>query len=368
MKILFAIKSINHKGGGAEKVLSLVASGLAERKHEVSVLSFDEVTDDPFYFLDPRVIKIGLGIGNVKRSASLSETLVRMLSLRRTIISIKPDIVIGFMHSMYIPLSFSLFLSEISVIGSEHNIYFNFKYRKLQSLLLQWSKFFLKKIIVVSEQAKLTYPVSLNKRMSVIPNPIVLRIGIKANVVGDLHEKKVLLSVGRLTKQKDHITLIKAFALISNNFPNWIIHIVGDGELRKFLEKTIKDLNLVNKVFLKSTTKDIAVEYGKAQIFVLPSIYESFGLVVVEALAHGLPVVGFADCEGFNQLVYDNINGVFVKNSQGRVIDLSVALEKLMGDAQLRYKLSENCRLPEGYDINSVLDLWEETVRPEKSN
>jgi glycosyltransferase involved in cell wall biosynthesis len=142
----------------------------------------------------------------------------------------------------------------------------------------------------------------------------------------------------------------------------------GDGELREFLEKTIKDLSLVNKVYLKSTTKDIGVEYCRAQIFVLPSIYESFGLVVVEALAHGLPVVGFADCEGVNTLVDDNINGVLVKNSQGRVIDLSVALEKLMGDTQFRYKLSENCRSPEGYDINSVLNLWEETVRPENSN
>jgi len=359
MKILFAVKSVNHKGGGAERVLSTITSGLAKRGHSVYLLSFDKSLDNPFYPIDPAIIKIGLGCGNVNKSTSIIETLRRIVRLRKTINSIKPDIVVGFMHSMFIPVSLSLFGTGIPVIGSEHIVFAHYQSRKLELLLLKLSVFFIKKIVTVSQQAKLTYPSMLQHKMEVIQNPIGIEIKQRAEVVGETCQIKILLTIGRLSKQKDHQSLIKAFALIADNFPDWELHIVGDGELREHLARLIKDLSLENRILLKKTTKDISAEYSDAHLFVIPSSYESFGLVIIEAFLHGLPVVGFADCEGTNELIQHNINGLLVQPVPDRVEGLKQGLQALISSPEDRIRLSENCKVPFGYNTETILTLWE---------
>jgi len=92
----------------------------------------------------------------------------------------------------------------------------------------------------------------------------------------------------------------------------------------------------------------------------MSSRYESYSLVTAEALAHGLPVVGFADCPGVNQLVIDGRNGVLAKPGADRVLSLASALRLLMENADLRHKLSEECgRIPADASLERVLDSWE---------
>ena len=359
MRILFAVKSVNHKGGGAERVLSVITNGLAKRGHSIYLLSFDKSLNNPFYPIDPVIIKIGLGSGNVNNKASIIETLGRLVRLRKTINSIKPDVVVGFMHSMFIPAGLSLLGTGIPVIGSEHIVFAHYQSRKLELLLLKLSVFFIKKIVSVSEQAKLTYPTILQKQMEVIQNPVGIEMKQRAEVVGEKCQTKILLSIGRMSKQKDHQSLIKAFALIVDNFPDWKLHIVGDGELREQLGRLIKDLCLENRILLKKTTKDISSEYSDAHLFVIPSSYESFGLVIIEAFLHGLPVVGFADCEGTNELIQHNINGLLVQPVPDRVEGLKQSLQALMASPEDRFRLSQNCKVPFGYNTETILTLWE---------
>jgi glycosyltransferase involved in cell wall biosynthesis len=85
-------------------------------------------------------------------------------------------------------------------------------------------------------------------------------------------------------------------------------------------------------------TSDVDREYAAAQLLVTPSRYESFGLVTGEAMSAGLPVIGFADCPGTNELIENGKNGLLVQ-ADDRVEGLAAALRRLMSSAELRVKL-----------------------------
>ncbi|MZH02867.1 MAG: glycosyltransferase family 4 protein, partial [Nitrospinae bacterium] len=166
MKILFAIKSMDGMGGGAERVLADVTSGLAELGHSISMLTFDLPNGKSFYPLDSSINRICLGIGNSGQRSTACETLQRIYAMRRNIAEINPDIVVGFMHSMFIPLGIALAGTRIPVVASEHIGVEHYKHHPLEYLLLQLTPFFTKQIIVISEKVKNGFNEHLKKNMA----------------------------------------------------------------------------------------------------------------------------------------------------------------------------------------------------------
>jgi glycosyltransferase involved in cell wall biosynthesis len=361
MKLLFCIKAMNNSGGGAERVLADVANGLVARQHDVSVLTFEQPGGQSFYPLDARIHRIELGIGSTIAPATVGETVKRMLALRHQVTSLRPDVAIGFMHSMYIPLGLALVGTSIPVIASEHNVPANYQARrKLESQLLALVPLLVEHITCVSETVQEAYPSHLRVCMVPIPNPLTLKVTHPANPLGQFDEPKTLLSVGRLEAQKDHESLIRAFAKIHHDVPDWHLRIVGEGSLRAALETTVRTLVLSNRVQLPGSSAHIAAEYQSAQLFVMPSRYESFGLTAAEALAHGLAVIGFEDCPGINQIIQPGINGILVPRTPDRVSALALALKTLMLDNDLRQNLSQpNPGHLKKYSLQSVLNQWE---------
>jgi len=118
MKLLFAIKFLHDAPGGAEKVLCTLCNKLVERGHDVSILSYDKKGAKPFYQLNPRIKLIQLNL--FAKKTTLLNTIERMRGLRKKTIEINPDIVIGFMHSMFVPLAFALIFLKKKIIASEH--------------------------------------------------------------------------------------------------------------------------------------------------------------------------------------------------------------------------------------------------------
>lgn len=361
MKVLFAVKALDGISGGAERVLCQVASGLVARGHDVSVLSYDREGGEAFYPLDVRVTRICLGIGDASAKATLGETLARMTVLRRTVRAEKPDVVLAFMHSMFVPAAFALVGSGVPVIASEHIVPAHYAQRRFEYFLLLLSSFFVRRITVLSDAVRQSYPAFLRPKMVAIANPVMSQEEI-ADPVGKDGERKVLLSVGRLDPQKDQATLIRAFQSLAKKFPDWDLRIVGEGPLRRELETLIQSLDIEDRVSLPGTTRNINTEYCSAQVFVLPSRYESFGLATAEAMAHGLPVIGFSDCSGTNELITDGVDGYLV-SGEDRDVALSAALERLMRDADLRVSLGCAGRDSVArYSSDNVLDLWEKVL------
>ena len=371
MNILFAIKALDNVQGGAERVLADITSGLADKGHNISILSFDKSGGQSFYPLNEKVKRIALGIGDVTRNARFHEVIARMVAIRKTTLKAKPDAVIAFMHSTFIPASFALIGTGIPVIASEHIVPEHYKNKRWEYILLLLSHFFVKKITVLSQTIIKSYSSILHPKMVAIENPVHPAQAL-ANTQRNKTDKKIILNVGRLTPQKDQETLIKAFKKISNDHPEWHLKIIGEGELRENLEKQIQELNVESRVSLPGITSDIEHEYQNAHIFALSSKYESFGLVTAEAMAHRLPAIGFASCPGTNEIINNKINGLLVDGSD-KIEAFAQGLKQLIEDEELRKSLGEaGLKSVEKFHPDIIVEKWENLIKdaiqaPEKT-
>nr|WP_275585264.1 glycosyltransferase [Pseudooceanicola aestuarii] len=152
-----------------------------------------------------------------------------------------------------------------------------------------------------------------------------------------------IVNVGRLVEQKDQTTLIEAFARIAPHHPGWTLRILGDGPLRPALEEMRASHGLETRVDLPGATRDIAAEYRDAEIFALSSRFESFGLVTVEAMQHGLPVVAFADCPGVDVL-RDKETGLLAASGPDRASAMAGPLDRLIRSPELRQRLGRRAQ------------------------
>ena len=361
MRILFAIKKINDVAGGAERVLATVTEKLAARGHEITLLSFDRNSGESFYSLSPLVRRLNLAIGDAGKPTTVMEICRRIAALRRIIRAEKPDAVVAFMHSMFVPVTFALVSTGIPVVASEHIVPQHYSQRRCQFLTLIIAMLMAKRTTVLSEAVRNLYPSFLRSRMVVMPNPVHMA-GRPFVAPAQEAKTKTILNVGRLDPQKDQAILIDAFAKLANRWPDWQMRILGEGNLRPQLEAHIRQLGLEKRIHLPGMIRDMEPEYTQAQIFAIPSRYESFGLATAEAMAYGLPVVGFADCPGTNELVADGCNGILVG---GRATaDLAAALEILMDNAKLRESYGQTGRqMLQGHHPERVANLWENLIR-----
>lgn len=147
-------------------------------------------------------------------------------------------------------------------------------------------------------------------------------------------DRKIILSVGNFIKEKGHIFLIEALGILVNNYPDILLILIGEGELKEKYLDLIRKKKLSNNFmnFAKMSQQKLAKFYQAADIFVMPSINESFGLTLVEAMACGLPAVA-ADAQGPNQIIDDNKNGYLVEKSNSKAI--AIKIDKLLSDREL---------------------------------
>lgn len=353
MKFLFAIKTLAHGHGGAEKILCQITGELAARGHEVSILTFDNPKDKTFYPVSDAVKRLYLPSGKAGERTSFKDMRKLLKPLRKKIKAEKPDVVIGFMHSMFVPLAFALAGSNIPVIASEHIVPEYYKTRGREFFALKLAARFVKKMTVISDQVAALYPKTLQPKIVAIPNPVEFPKTKRRSKKDD--PRKVILNVGRLDPQKNQAFLVAAFASLATDFPDWDLKIIGEGDLRKPLEQQVEELGLTERVILPGVTKNIAREYRAADVFAFPSSYESFGLALAEAMAFGLPCIGLKDCPGVNELIQDGANGVltvpdyFARN-----------LQNLMENEDKRAELGNAARQSvEQYSLEAIIDRWE---------
>lgn len=358
--LLFVIKSVAVPGGGAERVLRDVASEFVRRGRHVVVASFDGPPTRPFYSYDPAVEFVWLGGGDPFTRTNLFDVFQRTYKLRRLLKTAPPAVAIGFLPSAYLILALAALGTCVPVIGSEHNVYRNYARLPLRRTLLNMLAPALARITAVSDHMRSTFPEPMRDRMTVVLNPIGRHRAKLADVGGG--KTKVLLTVGRLHPEKDQACLVNAFARLAPKFPDWRLRIVGEGEMRTALQAQIRALGVSDQVDLPGVSSTIDEEYASAQLFCLPSRYESQGLATAEALSHGLPVVGFADCPGTNELVEDGVNGLLVEG-EDRIEVLAAGLKRLMASPEDRRAMGGRASSSvREMSVDRAADQWEELL------
>ncbi len=323
MKLIYVVRSL-HPVGGIERTLTDKANWLVSHGHEVLFVMYKQGGDKVAFHLDSRVQLVDLKCSIYSLfKYPLYTRLFKYFSLsrmfqerfREVINDFKPDTI-----SVAIPNA-EEFVWEVvrvarnmRVVIESHVAYEYLSYGRSKTdfflyLFHSPSKAIRHSdaLIVLTKIDADTWKRKGVQKVLVVPNPVSFYVDDVDHIEKD---EKRIISVGRLVCQKRFDRLIDAFALIANHYPGWHIDIFGEGEQRHVLEQRILEKHLSGRINIYDYTSDVMSEYLKSQFFVLSSDYEGFGLVIVEAMACGLPVIS-TDCpHGPSDLIDNGVTGL----------------------------------------------------------
>jgi glycosyltransferase involved in cell wall biosynthesis len=191
-----------------------------------------------------------------------------------------------------------------------------------------------------------------NPKVVVIPNPLT-SIPLQVSTL----ENKIVIAAGRLVKEKNFGSLISAWSYVTHNYPDWHLKIFGDGNKRLQLQAQIDSNNLSDYITLCGFTDDILLEMSNASIYVFSSLCEGFGLVIVEAMSCGLPVISY-DCPcGPKDIITHGINGYLVHLNDEK--DFAERISMLISNESKRKKMGNNALERSRYfSMNRVIEMW----------
>ncbi len=200
----------------------------------------------------------------------------------------------------------------------------------------------------------------------VIANPIGLplpstepRLVPEDAIAGD---RRLVLSVGRLDHQKGFDLLLRAFAMVAAEFPDWDLVVLGEGVERDSLEQLALELNLKGRVGLPGRAGNPADWYECASLYVMSSRFEGFPNTLAEAMAHGLPVLAMNCPTGPAGLIRDGRDGVLV-DARGGADGLAEAMRSLMADDARRVRLGEAARaVVDRFSTDQVGRQWDQVL------
>lgn len=369
MKLIYCIRATYNPGGMERVLLNKVSYLVREKGWNVTIVTTDQRGRPPFYPFPEEIRMIDLGINyaddnekNVllKISGYLKRRKVHKRKLAALLDKERVDIVVSLYPSE------SSFIPELKD-GSKKVLELHFcKFFRLQygrSGLLgfidrlrtkQDEKIARKfdKFVVLTNEDKGYWGAMPN--IEVIPNA-AMSMG---HNLSDGSAKRVI-AVGRLDYQKGFDRLIQAWEIAQKNesFKDWTLDIFGQGEWQDMLQQMIDKAGLNHNTHINKPTNAIGKEYANSSLIVMTSNYEGFGMVLVEAMACGVPAIAF-DCKcGPSDIIDNGKNGLLVK--EGDIAGLAEAIMKLMGDEQLRKRMSVNARsVVETYSEETVMNKW----------
>tara|TARA_B110000438_G_scaffold52600_2_gene52811 strand:- start:1961 stop:3100 length:1140 start_codon:yes stop_codon:yes gene_type:complete len=172
----------------------------------------------------------------------------------------------------------------------------------------------------------------------------------------NLGDDKILIgSVGRLSNQKDPITMINAFDIVSKKFPEAYLVLVGDGPLKDKIVDRIKKLKLKNRVHLTGNKSNPWDVYHSIDLFIMSSIYEGLGRSITEALSCGVPVVCTA-VEGVPEIIKDSITGTLVPPREP--IELADGIIRSLQNMKVAKRKAAEGRkfVQDNFDVNKMVE------------
>lgn len=210
----------------------------------------------------------------------------------------------------------------------------------------------LDKVVVLYQQDAEMYKQTYGFKPSYIYNPLTLKPGPRSS-----GNQKKFLAVGRFSpRHKGFDLLIQAFSLFAQKDQEWKLDIVGDGPEKEKLAQIITKNGLEKRIQLHPFTREIQTYYSSASVYVLSSRWEGFGLVMVEAMAHGLPVIS-SDLPSSKDILGNF--GLFFRN--GDVLDLSKKLEEAT-HIDWQHKSQQAISIAQKFDLASIVQQWKKLI------
>ncbi len=387
MKIVFYSDTV-FSFGGVQRVLAVVAKALSVN-HDVTILTTDKGIDRTMYGYDQSRVAFDYFTLSTSRNAEywfckmcsmlykkvLRDTAVgaRLYNFsfflpkyKRTLASKinkgHYDVAVG-VHAFQ-SLHLAAVRSRLNVpktVGWMHNSY-EALFEKDQPYLPGLKMFFahemrrLDNIVVLTESDRMAFASNLSLDSGVIYNPLTLRASGQAS-----SQRRKFLSVGRFTPgHKGFDILLKAFAQFAARESRWTLEIVGEGVEEVAMRELAATLGVTDRVKFCRFTPDIQRHYAGASVYVLSSRWEGQPLVLVEAMAHGLPVIA-SDIPVCRELLSGK--GVGMMFSTGDAQDLASCMERMAAATDWEAMSSRSLDLSTRFSIGETVARWEELMR-----
>lgn len=373
-KITFLVLHLGY--GGAEQAVISQANVLAERYH-VEIISFYKLLSEPAFKVDERVkiryltegikpnrneIKDALYKRKIGRFCAESIKSCKILYWRKkkmeeAIKKSDSDIIISSRY-IYHKLLTKNASSNVICIGQEHNHHNNNeKYIRKQIHAVKDMDYFMP----VSRELTEFYEKKL-KDQKVVCKYIPHYLEKIPERVSDLKGKNII-SVGRLAPEKDYEELIKVFSEIDSSFEEWKLHIVGDGDEREKLQNLIREKQLENRIIMHGFLGKEEIEklMYQSSLYLMTSLTESFGLVLIEAQSYGLPCIAYDSAQGAKEIITSGKNGILVENrDRNRMVK---EIEKCLQDLEYRQRIGKAGRENAlHYSKESIQNQWYEFI------
>ena len=372
MKIFYIYTALLTKGG-ADRVITEKANWLAEHGHDVAIVTDTQLGREPIFPLSSKVRLIDVAVDFSKEYGH--HFIVRtflyyklMYQYRKKIVDLlmseRPDIVVSLLGRE------TSFLPKIKdgskKIGEAHTT----KHYLRNFHLLENKNFFFKYLTkyfrwsMDQQVNRLDALVVLTKQhvddwkgkvpVYVIPNSLPFY----PNEVSTCENKRAII-VGRYTEAKGYDYMIEAWRIVHSKHPDWTIHTYAMGEDEDHVRKKIESYGLENSIIMNKPTDNIMEEYLKSSICVVSSVFEGFSMVLIEAMACGLPCVSF-DCPyGPRNIIKDGEDGYLIEylNTQA----LADGICKLIENQELRRRLGQAGRANVlRYSRETIMKQWVE--------
>ena len=340
--------------GGTEKIVSIITSELMKKKkYNIFILSSRKDRDKTFFKIDNDI-----KIDTVKRNPKIHHTINYILNIpkiRKYMKRNNIDIVIDVdLISDIVVIPAILGLKTKLISWENFNLEENLKSFR-RKIAVKMAVKFSDYIVTLTEKDMINY-INVAKRknkITYICNPIEK----KDYQCADLNSRQII-SVGKLLPIKGYDLLLNVAKNVLNEHPDWKWIILGDGPQREEIEKEIEKSKLQGKLLLMGAVENVDKYYEKSSIFVLPSKNEGFGIVLLEAKMHRLPIVCFDIETGARDLVTDGVNGNLIKKYN--INEMTKKINILIENKKLREEYSKNALLSlEKYDLKEIINKWE---------
>jgi glycosyltransferase involved in cell wall biosynthesis len=354
MKLLYITNGIN-AAGGLERVLSIKASFLADNYgYEVTILSLNSGHLNPFYTFSDKIKMKSIFVGG----NPMQYTIAYIKGIKNTVSELKPDVIAvcdDGLKAFFTPLILG---KKIPIIYERHasielNTTKSIKGKLTKFLMKQLAKSFSKFVVLTTS--------NINEwktnNITVIHNPVSFY-----PPESSLLTNNKVIAVGSHSYNKGCDLLLQAWNEINQTHPDWKLEIFGRIDKEETYIKLAKKLGLSDSVIFQNPVSDIRGEYLKASIMVLPSRTEGFGMVLIEAMACGVPCVSFDCPSGPKDIIEDGEDGFLIEN--GDIEAFAKAIMHLIENESLRKemgaKAKENVKR---YTPDKIAPIWDELFK-----
>lgn len=356
-KITFVLGGLNY--GGAERVASLMIRYWYENQYPIAIVSRRGPEND-FFEIPEDIERYNLGGEgtSANKIMALFKNTLHIIKLRKAIKQSKADVVISFLTKTNIHTILASFGLGVRIVISERNDttrqHYPWPWPYLRKKLYKFAAEVTANSQVAIDGMK---PYVSKKKLHLVRNPLQF-----PDTFAQPDRSTILLNVGRLVPQKAQYLLLESFSKIEkNNKKDWKCVILGDGEERENLCKQANMFNINEKVELPGLVENPSHYYKSAAVFVLTSEYEGTPNALLEAMAHGLPVVASDSLPGALEYVKDGKNGFIFEalNSE----DLSEKILYLINRPKLRKKMGDkSIDLVKDLSIEIVMQNWHQLI------